>query len=562
MEKRALLAFVLSLAVLVAWEVLTRTPHAPEAPVQPPQATSPPSTAPAEPQPSPGSEPAEVKPPSAFPAEAFTEAPAIPMEEQYATWTVETPLYRARILAPGARVHLFELKRYGETAAKDSPPTELISTRGGGYLPLAMDLLRHSDWSLSTRTFQSDAPARKALAQGDSPYKLRLRAEEPGKFRVDRVFTFNPDSYLVEVETQVVNLASESVSDQLGVSFYFEPYDPDESAYNQSQLSVYRQGGGLEYASVDDILENRTVFSPPLSWAGYHNSYFLQALVPQEGRTFQVVPRVLDKARKLLQVAYITEPFQLGAGESRSVPLKLYMGPKELGELRKAGSHLEEAVDFGWVGFLARPLVYMLKWFYGFTHNYGVAIILLTVVIKIIFWPLTHKSYKSMQGMKKLQPKMTQIREKYKDDREKLNQELMMLYKTHKVNPLGGCLPMALQIPFFFALYRMLYGSVELLHEPFFLWINDLTAPDRLDIGVQIPYLGGLPVLTLLMGASMFIQQKMTPTTGDPRQEKMMPMMPIVFTFFFINFPSGLVLYWLVNNLLSIVQQSWINRRA
>jgi YidC/Oxa1 family membrane protein insertase len=264
-----------------------------------------------------------------------------------------------------------------------------------------------------------------------------------------------------------------------------------------------------------------------------------------------------------LQVVYLTEPFQIQSGQQKSFKLRLYLGPKELSQLNAAGYDLARAADYGWFDFLARPLLYVLKWFYKYTLNYGVAIILLTVVIKILFWPLTHKSYKSMQAMKKLQPKMAKLREKHKDNREKLNEEMMALYRAHKVNPLGGCLPMVLQIPVFFALYRMLYSSVDLLHQPFALWINDLTAPDRLDIGFQLPYLGaGLPVLTLLMGASMFIQQKMTPTTGDPRQEKMMLMMPVVFTVFFINFPSGLVLYWLVNNVLSIVQQYLINRQA
>jgi YidC/Oxa1 family membrane protein insertase len=154
------------------------------------------------------------------------------------------------------------------------------------------------------------------------------------------------------------------------------------------------------------------------------------------------------------------------------------------------------------------------------------------------------------------------LREKFSDDKEKLNQELMQLYKTYKVNPLGGCLPMVLQIPVFFALYRMLNGAVELRHMPFMLWIDDLTAPDRLNIGFSIPYLGGLPVLTILMGVTMFIQQKMTPSTGDPRQEQIMLLMPVVFTVMFVNFPAGLVLYWLVNNVLSIVQQYFVNRSA
>jgi len=209
----------------------------------------------------------------------------------------------------------------------------------------------------------------------------------------------------------------------------------------------------------------------------------------------------------------------------------------------------------------------VLRWFYSFTHNYGVAIILLTIIIKLIFWPLTQKSYTSMQKMKKIQPKIQQIREKYKDDREKLNKELMEVYKIYKVNPMGGCLPMALQIPVFFALYRMLNSAVELRHQPFMLWIHDLTAPDRLNLGfsIDLPMIGhldGLPVLTILMGITMFVQQKMTPSSGDPRQEKIMLIMPVMFTFFFINFPAGLVLYWFVNNILSIAQQYWINRHA
>jgi YidC/Oxa1 family membrane protein insertase len=167
-----------------------------------------------------------------------------------------------------------------------------------------------------------------------------------------------------------------------------------------------------------------------------------------------------------------------------------------------------------------------------------------------------------MKQMKKLQPKMQKIREKYKDDKEKMNQEIMQMYRTHKVNPVGGCLPMLLQIPVFFALYRVLYSALAIRHAPFMLWINDLSAPDRLYMGFTIPYLGGLPVLTLLMGISMFAQQKMSPTTGDPRQEKMMLMMPVVFTVFFVNFPSGLVLYWLVNNVLSIGQQYYINKKT
>jgi YidC/Oxa1 family membrane protein insertase len=237
----------------------------------------------------------------------------------------------------------------------------------------------------------------------------------------------------------------------------------------------------------------------------------------------------------------------------------LYLGPRDLDILKEIGSQLEASVDFGWTDVIAKPLLYALRFFNQYVGNYGVAIIILTVLVKILFWPLTHKSYQSMKEMQKIQPLMAKIRERYKDNREQMNKEMMALYRTYKVNPMGGCLPMVIQIPVFFALFRILGSAIELRHAPFMLWINDLAAPDRLfSFPFEIPFMSpphGIPVLTLLMGASMFIQQKMTPTPGDATQAKVMMLMPIIFTAMFINFPSGLVLYWLVNNILSIGQQ-------
>ena len=181
-------------------------------------------------------------------------------------------------------------------------------------------------------------------------------------------------------------------------------------------------------------------------------------------------------------------------------------------------------------------MLWLLNFFYSFSKNYGIAIILLTILIKGAFWPITQKGMQSMKNMQKLQPKIAKLREKFKDDPAKMNQEMMGLYKTYKINPIGGCLPMIIQIPFFFALYKVLMAAIELRHAPFMLWINDLSAPDRLWVGFDIPYLHGLPVLTLLMGASMFLQQKMTPTTADPTQARVMQFLPIIFTFMFLNF--------------------------
>jgi YidC/Oxa1 family membrane protein insertase len=226
---------------------------------------------------------------------------------------------------------------------------------------------------------------------------------------------------------------------------------------------------------------------------------------------------------------------------------------------------LDRAINFGMFTFLAKPCLMLMNWLYGLIPNYGVAIIILTIMIKVVLWPLGNKSYKSMNEMKKLQPLMTELREKYKNDKKKMNQELMSLYRTYKINPMGGCLPMLVQIPVFIALYRMLYEAIELRHAPFIGWINDLSAPDRLfRFGFEVPLMEppyGIPVLTLIMGATMLLQQKMTPPMGDPTQAKIMMFMPLIFTVIFINFSSGLVLYWLVNNVLSIAQQYYIIKK-
>jgi len=226
------------------------------------------------------------------------------------------------------------------------------------------------------------------------------------------------------------------------------------------------------------------------------------------------------------------------------------MGPRDPGILETVNYRLSEIIDFGIFDFIARPLLFVLNFFYSFVGNYGIAIILLTVVIKIVFWPLTQKSYSSMKAMQTLQPEMQKIREKFKNDKERLNREIMELYKTKRVNPLGGCLPMLIQIPVFFALYKVLLGNIDLRHAPFALWITDLSAKD--------PYY----ITPIIMGGTMFLQQKMTPSTMDPTQAKIFMVMPIVFTFLFLNFPSGLVIYWLVNNILTILQQYLINKSA
>jgi YidC/Oxa1 family membrane protein insertase len=279
-----------------------------------------------------------------------------------------------------------------------------------------------------------------------------------------------------------------------------------------------------------------------VQWTAVQNKYYAIAAIPRTSTEWSV----FHQGTNALEYA-VALRWPLNAA-STAVRFTVYAGPKELRQLASFdanGKSLEELVfyNYGWVRIL-RPDVWLLRplqWLYGITHNYGIAIIIITVIIKLIFYPLSWKSFKSMQAMQHLQPQMKRLQDMYKNDRQKLNEEMMKLYREQKVNPLGGCLPMVVQIPVFIALYQVLYASIELRHAGFIWWIKDLSAPDH--------------PMALLMGASMVVQQWMTPTTGDPRQAKMMLFMPIIFTFMFLNFPVGLVIYWLVNNILTIAQQ-------
>ena len=270
-------------------------------------------------------------------------------------------------------------------------------------------------------------------------------------------------------------------------------------------------------------------------------------------------PQNLEKGTKFVSrnkagdmAIALEEPYrQLKAGESLTTSYRVYIGPKEYERLKELGANASEIIDYGWFGLFAKPLVFLMKVFYKYTHNYGIAIILLTIFIKLIFYPLTDKSMKSMKAMQIIQPEMNSLREKYKNDTQRLNQEIMGLYKKHKVNPMGGCLPMLIQIPVFFALYKALLVAIELRQAPFFWWITDLAAKDPLF------------VTPLLMGVTMYFQQKMTPMSGDQKQMQMMTkVLPVVFTILFLNFPSGLVLYFLVNNIITIGEHYYREKKT
>jgi YidC/Oxa1 family membrane protein insertase len=303
--------------------------------------------------------------------------------------------------------------------------------------------------------------------------------------------------------------------------------------------------------------------SGQIGWVALESRFFATSVIPLQDQAASVRLAVLPG--HVVEARYVEPEQTLDPKGRQKYKYQLFFGPKSMNAVRQAGHELYRIVDFGTFDFLAKPCLWLMNYLYAIIPNYGVAIIILTVLSKILLWPLGTKSYKSMSQMKKLQPLIQELRSKYKDDRKKMNEEIMRLHRTYNINPLGGCLPMLVQIPVFFALYRMLDQAIELRHAPFIWWINDLSAPDRLfRFDFSIPFMEppyGVPVLTLVMGATMFWQQKMTPPAGDPTQAKMMLLMPVVFTFIFINFSAGLVLYWLVNNVLSIGQQYYTQKK-
>jgi YidC/Oxa1 family membrane protein insertase len=356
---------------------------------------------------------------------------------------------------------------------------------------------------------------------------------------VDKKYTFSGKGYALDTELKIINGSSRKLMGD-AQTLLVASYEEEKPYYHYGPVRHTKDK--VERHDPEDLLESGT---GPLNWIGLENKYFLLALIPGKEALVKwetEVPTV-NTAR-----AVISEPLELAPGERQIFTYNTYLGPKQYNLLLSYGVGLEEAIEFGFLSFLAKPFLVVLNFFERYLRNYGLAIILLTCIIKVLFHPLTKHSLNSMREMQKIQPQLSALKQKYKDDKEKLNKELMGLYKRYKINPLGGCLPMVAQIPVFIALYEVLSVAIELRHAPFLLWIQDLSAKD--------PYY----VTPILMGATMLVQQKMTPSTMDPAQAKIMLIMPVVFTFLFMSFPSGLVIYWLVNNVLSIAQQYHIYR--
>ena len=558
MDNKSLLAIVLCILILIGYQSLISYLYPPPDPLQP-QTQQPlvgsESTTPADQQTPLLSERRRTdierreEQPSGLPQPAAP-PPSAPVEQDI---TVETDAYIAVLTSLGGRLKSFQLKQYPVTLNPDSPLLEMITAGTYGELPFVLSLrgkdITLSDDRLPYAVGGVTAGERLIVPAGFDKALVFSGALANGT-TFTKTFTFSGEGYGIGLSVDVAHIPF--TASALSLSWLEGSRSEGKSAYYDVYGPVALMGRTFEYENAWDWEAGDSYGPGDIRWAGFTNSYFLAGMMPQDSDTAQLFFRDEDETLE----TRLSTPWN---GES--VSYTLYLGPKDTEALNAVDPAFDRAIDFGWSHFIARPLVSLLRLLYGVTGNYGIAIILLTVLVKLVFFPLSNKSFKSMSAMKKLQPQMERLREQYKDDRQKLNQEMMELYKRYEVNPLGGCLPMIVQLPVFIGLYQGLLYAIELRQAPFFGWIADLSQPDRLG-ALAIPFVDppGIPVLTLLMGGSMVIQQMMMPTTGDPLQQKMMLLMPVIFTVMFINFPAGLVLYWLINNILSVAQQHWYTK--
>lgn len=463
--------------------------------------------------------------------------------------TVRTDMMVAEVSAQGGSIVRLALAQH--KATRDGDDNFVLFDDGGRHFYSAESGLI-GEGMPTHRTVFSLPEGEQVLAEGQDTLTLRLEAPEQNGVKVTKLLTFHRGSYLVDVAYEIVNGSGNNVQ----ADAYFQ-FTRDGQPAEAVQLfgvntftgpAFFTEEAKFQKVHFEDIDKDKAKFVKRANdgWMAMVQHYFVGAWLPEGGVQREYFARKIATDRYsagvIVPVAAVA-PEQTGRIETR-----LYAGPQEQDKLANVAEGLDLVVDYGWLTVIASPLFWVLSWFHQLTGNWGWAIILVTVAIKLVFFPLSAASYKSMAKMRVLGPRMQRLKELYGHDRAKMQQEMMEMYRKEKINPLGGCLPILVQIPVFIALYWVLLGSVEMRHAPWLGWIQDLSSKD--------PYF----ILPIIMGVSMLIQMKLNPAPPDPIQAKIMMIMPIVFTFMFLWFPSGLVLYWVVNNILSIAQQWQITR--
>jgi YidC/Oxa1 family membrane protein insertase len=490
--------------------------------------------------------------PAAITASSAPEA-SLPDSELLAqgeTIVVETDLFRLHINTTGGDLRQVDLLQYPENTTADSPPFRLLNDSLPNLFVMQSGL-RSTTGTEPTHYIKYTAQ-QNSYSMPDSADTLQvpLSWRSPEGVEVIKRYTFHRGSYVVDLEHEVKN---GSGSDWQGREY--RQLQRTQVAETGQSSFIYTYMGGVIYSpeekyekiKFEDMTEQDLDRSITGGWAAMLQHYFLGAMIPEADEPQRYYTKTLSNARYV--IGMISPPRTVAADAGTTFSTRMFLGPKLQDEMKQVAPGLELTVDYGMLTVLAQPLFWLLKTIHNFVGNWGWAIVLVTVIIKLAFYKLSETSYKSMANMRKMAPRLQSLKERYGDDRQKLNQAMMELYKKEKINPLGGCLPIVVQIPVFIALYWVLLESVELRQAPFMLWITDMSAPD--------PYY----ILPLLMGATMLIQQKLNPAPLDPIQAKVMMVLPVVFTVFFAFFPSGIVLYWVVNNTLSITKQWVITKR-
>jgi len=540
--QRLILLVIFSFSLLMLWEAWEKekrpkpVPAAPAAQqgVPTPSQSAPPAVA--------GTAPAPAKP-------AAAGVPAAAPGAKGETVRVTTDLMVAEIDTQGGTLKRLELLRHKDSAdpsrnfvlfgpeRRYEAQSGITGEAGPNHLSL---------WSASVK--------QAALEPGKDTVELRLTAAGRDGVSVDKVYTFKRDSYVIDVSLEVHNRGKENLTPYA----YFQLTHDGRPTSNVNSVAetfgaqsftgfaIYTAEKAFEKVHPSDLDKAKFERRADSGWLGFVQHYFVSAWIPPDKMVRDY--GALKRNDGLYAGNVVLQPGTVAPGGSAQVKLSLYAGPQEQRRLQAAAPGMDLVVDYGFLAIIAWPLFWLLEKFHALSGNWGVAIILLTVLIKIVFFPLSAASYKSMAKMKLITPRLTKLREMYAHDRNKMNQAMMELYKTEKINPLGGCFPILVQIPVFIALYWVLLAAIELRHAPFILWIKDLSALD--------PYY----VMPILMTVTMVLQTKMNPVPPDPVQAKVMQFMPYVFSIFFFFFPAGLVLYWLVNNILSIAQQWQIQR--
>lgn len=570
-DKRNLIAAILlSVAILIGWNFVAETFFpTPEKPDVTRTVAGTPGAAPA---------PAQGQP-SALPAPGAPAAPAAqtirPVDAVLAEGRripIETPAIKGSINLVGARIDDITLSKYRQTIKKDSPAVRLFAPGGTqaayfaslGWAAQGIEVPNANTlWTASGTKLTPTTPVTLSWANGTGQ---TFRIE----YSIDANYLITAKQTIANTGIAPVSASSFALIDRLG-----KPTDPHE----QDSVTIhvgptgYLDGKSVFDTDYDDVEEapNRSVRYNSGAWLGFSDKYWLAAIVPAKGE--RITAAISSPAANNYQTLFARDFTLVAPGKQVTATSRIFAGAKEVYTLQRYEddqgiTRLSNAIDWGWFEFFEKPIFKLLDWLFKQVHNFGVAIMLLTLIIRLLMFPIAQRQFGSMAQMRLVQPKMKALQERYKDDKPKMQQELMKLYKDEKINPLAGCLPILIQIPIFYALYKVLMLTIEMRHQPFILWIRDLSAPDPLHIlnlfgllPFTPPSILSIGILAVILGITMWLQFRLNPQATDPVQQQVFKIMPWLFMFIMAPFAAGLLLYWITNNILSIGQQQWMYRK-